>query len=198
MKFDDVLPPGQIQTYMGEIFDLHNPDPKAVRIVDIATALARIPRFNGHTKTHYSVAQHSVLVTRELQPCSRETALYGLLHDAAEAYIGDISRPVKAIIRRHTEALAVLEENILGEILRSYGLDGTLPEEVKAADNLIGKREWDSFMTTNPPKDRIYAWPEVASRNTFLKTFESLYLGGENTVTCTGGLECLNPAVLTL
>ena len=193
----DYLPKYNIRTYMGQTFDLRKPDPDTVKIVDIATALARVPRFAGHTKTHYSVAQHSVLVARELQPCSREAALCGLLHDAAEAYMGDISSPMKLLIGRYTNVVEEIEDRILGTILMKYGLEPSLPPEVKAADDLLLIREKESFMDPNPPKDRIYAWPETASRNSFLKAFEDLYLGGENNVTCTGALECVNPVTLT-
>ena len=81
-----------ISTYTGRRFYPLDPNPSDVCIEDIAHALAMICRFNGHTREFYSVAEHSVHVSRIVPP---EYALAGLLHDASEAYIADVSRPVK-------------------------------------------------------------------------------------------------------
>ncbi len=72
-------------------------DKSEIDIEDIAHALARICRFNGHLRYHYSVAEHSVNVAEELKlrGASKELRLFGLLHDASEAYIADIPRPLK-------------------------------------------------------------------------------------------------------
>ena len=86
-----------ITTYTGRRFYPLDPNPSDVCIEDIAHALAMICRFNGHTREFYSVADHSVHVSRLVPP---GYALAGLLHDASEAYIADVSRPVK-----HTEQM---------------------------------------------------------------------------------------------
>ena len=86
-----------VQTISGRRVDLLDPDPADIGIDDIAWALSRIPRFNGHTRFAYSVAQHCVLGAQYLhhQPGAKTTrnALIFLLHDAHEAYIGDITTP---------------------------------------------------------------------------------------------------------
>lgn len=84
---------GTVQTFSGRYVNVLEPDPETIDIVDIAVALSRLARFNGHTRRFYSVAQHSVFVSC-LVP--RRFALMALLHDGAEAYIGDMVRPVKA------------------------------------------------------------------------------------------------------
>jgi hypothetical protein len=81
-----------MQTYSGRQFWPLDPRPEDVCIEDIAHALSLISRFGGHTRGFYSVADHSVFVSK-LVPGNY--AAWGLLHDAAEAYIGDIIRPLK-------------------------------------------------------------------------------------------------------
>lgn len=113
-------------------------DPEAtdVRIFDIAHALGRICRFGGHVRVaHYSVAQHSILVSRIVPP---SMALAGLLHDAAEAYIGDMVKPFKKHIYTFEASGAVgikhLEARWWTRIARTFGLPPTMPPEIKAAD----------------------------------------------------------------
>lgn len=81
-----------LQTYSGLAFFPLAPHPDQVAIEDIAHALSLQCRFAGHTREHYSVAQHSVLVSRYVPA---EDALWGLFHDAAEAYLVDLPRPLK-------------------------------------------------------------------------------------------------------
>ncbi|MEW6648186.1 MAG: hypothetical protein AB1450_13385 [Pseudomonadota bacterium] len=90
-----------IETYTGLTVDLANPDPRTISADDIAHALSRIQRFGGHTNVPYSVAQHSVLVAEiahRLYP-SPDGLLerQALLHDAQEAYLGDMVHPLKTI-----------------------------------------------------------------------------------------------------
>jgi len=115
-----------VQTYRGIHFDLTDPDPEKVDITDIAHSLARLNRFNGHGK-RYSVAQHSLFVSSIVPP---ELEYEGLLHDAHEAYLGDISAPLKRLLPELREY-----EKRLSAIVRGrFGLPETLSEEVKEAD----------------------------------------------------------------
>lgn len=82
----------EIVTYSGAVIDPLNPDPEQIRIEDIAHSLSNQCRFTGHTREFYSVAQHSVLVS---YLCDPKDALWGLLHDASEAYLSDIASPIK-------------------------------------------------------------------------------------------------------
>lgn len=127
-----------IQTYTGRRFDLDNPDPADVDRVDIAHALSLICRFGGHTETHYSVAQHSLVVadflsTPTLGPhITPRLQLYAVLHDAAEAYIGDVTRPLKALLPEY----AGIERNIKRAIAAHFGLFGIDHYMVKRADSV--------------------------------------------------------------
>lgn len=89
--------PNLISTYSGKVIDVNNPKPEDICIEDIAHALSLLCRFNGQCDFHYSVAQHSVLVMHQV---SYEIKLEALLHDAAEAYVGDLSTPVKMVLRQ--------------------------------------------------------------------------------------------------
>src|SRR5579872_2947230 len=81
-----------IQTASGLEFPLFEPRLDAINIEDIAHGLSMICRFTGQCARFYSVAEHSVHVSH-LVP--REDAAWGLLHDAAEAYLGDVASPLK-------------------------------------------------------------------------------------------------------
>jgi len=119
-----------ICTYSGAYVDVFNPDPATIHLTDIAHALAVIPRFNGHTREHYTIAEHSIAVA-ELVPW--EDGLWGLMHDASEAYMCDIPRPIKY----HPSFKAVYEEietALMAAVCDRFDLDHTMPESVVHAD----------------------------------------------------------------
>jgi len=113
------------------------PQPEQINIKDIAKALGNTCRFGGHTDFFYSVAQHSVRVSQYLP---KELALAGLLHDAAEAYIGDIPTPIKSLLwvvdatTGHEEPFSQFEDRILKIIFDVFDIDFTLYSQVKEAD----------------------------------------------------------------
>lgn len=88
-----------ILTYTGRKFWADNPKVESICIEDIAHALSLICRFNGHCERHYSVAQHCLVGYGLHRDMSPEIRLYILLHDAAEAYMCDIPRPIKPLIK---------------------------------------------------------------------------------------------------
>lgn len=138
----------------GKIIDLNNPRPEDITIEDIAYSLARILRFNGHLKHQISVARHSCLVA-DLVP--EYLALPALLHDAHEAYLGDIVRPVKRFfIAQKCGNVDELENWWQHMIWEKYDclLDGTRPLEViQEADDLQLAREIASFAPAGPFQD---------------------------------------------
>ena len=92
----------EILTFTGKMFDPIHPDPALIDIRDIAHALSCLARANGHFPTFYSVGQHCLNCAREAiaRGYSRRVQLACLLHDASEAYLSDVTRPVKAELPR--------------------------------------------------------------------------------------------------
>ena len=98
-----------ILTQTGKRFDLFEPDADMIDPRDIAHSLAHLCRFNGHTREFYSVAQHSCLVA-DLVPTEHKLA--ALLHDATEAYIGDMVRPLKQWMHAYQDVETWIWERI--------------------------------------------------------------------------------------
>ena len=103
-----------IKTYTGIMFDPLRPDADLISILDIAHALSMLCRANGHLKSFYSVGQHSINCLKEAkaQGCSQRVQLACLLHDASEAYLSDVTRPVKAELPKYREIEAPLQNLI--------------------------------------------------------------------------------------
>lgn len=112
-----------IRTYTGIMFDPLNPDPDLINLGDISHALSLLCRANEHFRNFYSVAQHSVNCMEEakIRGYSRRVQLACLLHDASEAYLSDVTRPVKQEIPKYLEIEKPLQEAIwkkyLGDLL---------------------------------------------------------------------------------
>ncbi len=177
------VPAGEdwIQTFTGRKFYPLRPRAEDVDIEDIAQALSNICRFTGHTTCFYSVAQHSVHVSAN---CPPEVALWGLLHDASEAYLADVARPVK-----RTPEFAhykVIERRVMEAICERFELHSPIePEEVKVADNrmlateardLMGPKHPDWVWPATPYDWRITNLLPTKARALFLDTFRSLTL----------------------
>lgn len=136
---------GYISTFSGGIFHPLDPQPAEVRIEDIAHALSMLCRFTGHVSRFYSVAEHSVIVSR-LVP--ERYALAGLLHDAAEAYLNDLSTPVKHDPRMKLYCEA--EDRLRRVIFQHFGLQPELPAPVHAVDQLLVIAEARALFASAP------------------------------------------------
>lgn len=150
-----------IVTYTGRQFELLAPSAENVEIQDIAHALSRVCRFNGHTRTHYSVAQHSVLVSRNVPSHLR---LNALLHDAAEAYIGDVTSPLK---RALGDTYKVIEKRVERAVADRFGVDWEMAPEVKLADLRALATERRDLLTYHPCE-----WPMLEGIEPFPETIE--------------------------
>lgn len=144
-------------TASGREFYPLSPSVDAIAIEDIAHALAHQCRFNGHTRVFYSIAEHCVSVSRL---CAPEDALWGLLHDAAEAYLGDLIAPVKYL--PDLWAYRDLEARVLQVIAEAFSLELPIPSSVATADNWMLQIELRALLPM--PATWHCALPEEISR----------------------------------
>ncbi len=119
----------EIRTFMGKMVDPFNPDPDQITLVDIAHSLSNLCRWNGHTMKYYSVAEHSIFVQNMVQ--SREDKVAAMLHDASEAYISDVTRPVKHRLKNYFD----VEYDLMIAISRKFNFQYPLSQSVKEADD---------------------------------------------------------------
>ena len=104
----------------GNYFDLQDPSASRFEVTDIAHALSNICRFTGHTQRFYSVAEHSVICSHMVPP---EDAMAALMHDASEAFIGDVSTPLKSLLPDYKSVERRVEQAVWSRL----GLPPTLP-----------------------------------------------------------------------
>lgn len=187
-KGNDVLK-AYIATASGRQFFLLEPRLEDIDIHDIAHALSLQCRWTGHCKFHYSVAQHSYycsFIGPENESFDR------LMHDATEAYIGDLNRPLK----HYTEAGVAYrrQESILQRaIAERFGFSVVEPPSVKIADNLMlyaEKKQIMGYTFEEPQEDirqfeagsdiTIEPWTPAHAKQMFLNRFEELYTGRLN------------------
>lgn len=175
-------PKGWIQTFTGVQFWPLDPRSEDVRIEDIAHALSNICRFGGHSREFYSVAQHSVLVSTYVPA---EHRLVALMHDAPEAYLGDMVRPMKH--SRAMQGYRDAEDAVWAAVAETFGLPATIPEPVHVADHrllyterrdLIYPRDWPDAgwektagAVAEPYGEVIVPWSPKHAESIFLGHF---------------------------
>lgn len=151
-----------IITHSGLYFDFADPKPEQIVVQDIAWGLANTCRFNGQCNRFYSVAQHSVLASHIVPP---EHALAALLHDAAEAYTGDMVKPLKNLL----PDFKIVEARVEAAIFDKFGLPHEMSPEIKLADLRLLRTEqrdltagagdnWNGLDEYEPLPERIIAF----------------------------------------
>jgi 5'-deoxynucleotidase YfbR-like HD superfamily hydrolase len=177
-----------IQTYSGRQFFPLNPNPADIAVEDIAHSLSHLCRFAGHCRVFYSVAEHSVRVSQLAERFAHESvrwyiALWGLLHDASEAYLIDLPRPLK-----RSEEIGPgyrnAETRLMEAVCRRFDLRPQEPLEVKSADQILLMTErrdllgqppslWqeDKCEHISPLPEKIEPWSSRDARDVFLTRF---------------------------
>lgn len=162
-------------TFIGHEFLPNSFSEADVSIKDIAHALSRICRFNGHIKVFHSVAEHCVEVSRkaELKGLKAEVQLYALLHDAAEAYLGDIPTPIKVLLKDYLQ----YEKQFEQVIFRRFGLVYISDKDysaVKEIDKEVLYEEWKEYKISGTNRNIATDFNEIEAL--FLARFN--YLNG--------------------
>lgn len=166
-----------MQTYTGRKFWPMDPRPQEVDIRDIAHSLSLQCRYAGHCRRFYSVAEHSVHIARWLVGIDRSAALWGLLHDASEAYLIDVPRPVKPFLTGYKAA----ESNVMAAVCARFGLPIEMPAAVHEADeriiadelvNLV-RMQWHA-RHDDPLGVTLQYWSPAEAEEEFLETFKAL------------------------
>lgn len=181
---------GLFNTASGIKVNIHNPDVSTIYIDDIASALSKICRFGGNINQFYTVAQHSLLVAA-LAP--KELKLEALLHDASEAYIGDVIKPLKVVLGN---AYSVIEDRFMDTISERFGLDQEKLKAIKQYDKEALELEHAYLQ-----KGEVAEWKQkmlelglwqlplfdhAFVRRVFLKEFDKQYTLRHNSAQSTG------------
>ena len=185
-----------IVTYTGRVFEFLNPKPEMVCIEDIAHALASMCRYTGHVREFYSVAQHCVLMA--LDEDLSGDPLKKLLHDAAEAYIGDMASPWKGLLAvfdsfycqtlgsDYPMTVKQFEQEIQKVIGEALGVDLSSSPEVKLSDTRMFWTEIRDLMPEmsesfewgpprmKPASERIIPWHPLTAEGMFLSVYNRL------------------------
>lgn len=171
-----------IITADGGEFDFRAIEQQSIDFGVIAHSLSHQCRFNGHTREFYSVAEHSVRVMRLV---SQPNRLAALLHDAAEAYVGDMVTPLK----KYLPLFSTFEDMIQQRIFAAAGLDigNSISREIKTADLIMlaterrdllvsrdDARDWSVLHGISPMPQRILPWSAEEARQMWLSCFQQL------------------------
>ncbi len=174
-----------IETFTGATVNPLKPVWADIRIEDIAHGLSNECRFNGQCRFFYSVAEHSVRVSEllESEECSEQESLWGLLHDASEAFLKDLPRPLKC-----DPELGPLydkcERRLMRAICLKFSLPMVQPLVVTSADQCLlatevrdlmhGDRPYWKKIKAEPLTNRISPWSPAVAEYEFLRRFKQL------------------------
>ncbi len=171
---------GSISTFTGRLFRPLEPDVEDINLLDICHSLSNQCRFTGHTREFYSVAEHSCRV-HDILP--KELKLAGLLHDASEAYLSDIAKPIKVL--EELDIYREIEDKIMEKMALKYNFDYPFAKEIKTADSILLVTEYRDLMMTNkyieadlppvfPDAARIIPWTPVVAKSAMMERLQKL------------------------
>lgn len=174
-----------METATGGWIDPLRPDPDRVHPMDVVHALANMCRFNGHTRRFYSVAQHSIVVADGVTLELEDVRLAALLHDASEAYLCDLTKPVKDRLNEYKVAERLVMRAVARRFRISYSLfyDARVVEaDVRALmterrDLMHGNSPPWGAMTAEPFETKIRPLPSTTVRREYLQELRSALVG---------------------
>lgn len=164
-RTENLFTPDCIRTVTGHYVNVFDPDPATICIEDIAHALSHQCRFGGHLPQFYSVAQHSIFCA---DLASDDHKLAALMHDASEAYLLDIPRPVKLKLSNYKE----IEDGLMKLIAAKYGFEYPFHANIKEVDEKMLRIEWNTLMLEKPGGFEVYN--SQKAKLFFMKKFEKL------------------------
>jgi hypothetical protein len=165
MKEENLYTPNSIRTFTGYYFNYLKMDPESINIEDIAHALSNMPRWLGHTKKFFSVAQHCCWChDANIEP--EDERLERLMHDATEAYLGDCPSPLKSLLPQYKE----LEEKLSVVIAKKFGYNYPYSPATKLVDRAALEIEWEDMKL----EDKMECWSPEKAKTEFLKRFNDL------------------------
>jgi hypothetical protein len=161
----------------GALFDFLDPWSSNFTIEDIAHGLSNICRYAGQCRKFYSVAEHSIHVSYAAQGFEYPA----LMHDAAEAFLGDVTRPLKQLVPEFKR----IEAEVDRVIFSRFNIEWPIPPEVKGADLKVlaaeqaqimplGTDQWARTANVAPADILVEHWPPELAKRKFLERFESL------------------------
>ncbi len=161
---EDLFKPNCIRTFTGRYINLLEPDPIDIYPADIAIGLARLCRFGGHTNKFYSVAEHSDWCRQEIElkyPKNDALAFKALIHDAHEAYLGDVVTPLKALLPQYENIANKMQQAI--NVRFGVTISADDEKKIKEIDVAALHYEWDKKVMKSAglqldEKTRIDVW----------------------------------------
>jgi uncharacterized protein len=173
-----VAPDSVIRLHSGATLDFNDPESSNFTIEDIAHGLANVCRYSGQCVRFYSVAEHSLLVS---QISRSGFELAGLLHDAAEAFVGDVTGPLKKLVPEYKK----IELRVQGAIFSRFGLPEEMPREVKEAELQVlaaeqaqimppGTSDWAVSAGIEPARIVVRHLTPPQARGLFLRRFDEV------------------------
>jgi hypothetical protein len=171
MKLEDVqkISPNGLLTHSLVVFDVLNPKPEDLRLIDIAHALSNLCRYGGHSPEFYSVAQHAVLCS--YFPGTPIQQLKFLHHDDSEGLLVDMPRPIKKNLPQYVE----IEERLQSIIFPWLGLEYPFTDDIHWVDNEMLKLEYKAFYGGEGERDPHFEfWSPKEAKIKYLNRHEEL------------------------
>lgn len=166
-----------ILLFSGSYFDFEAPQTSEFTIEDIAHGLSMVCRFAGQCSRFYSVAQHSVHLSEIVPP---EHAFQGLMHDAPEAFVGDVAKPLKMMLPDY----GIIEKRVEAAVFERFNVSMPLHPAIKEADVLMlvteqhqlmkNRDDWEYCRGRTPLDVKIPSWSQGQAKSRFLKRYHAL------------------------